>query len=225
MSDIITNLYKNRKADFEKLVLYGFEKNGADFVYSQELSENDFVMAVTVTSFGEISATVIDRAADEPYTLHLAEGAAGSFVGGIRMEYEEILNDIAEKCFQPDIFKTEHAKQLITYVRENYGDELEFLWKKFPQNAIWRRKDTKKWYGALLTVSKRKLGIPSDEMVEIIDLRLEPEKLEKLIDNTKYYAGYHMNKKHWYTMILDGSVPVEEIYWRIEDSYRLANKK
>lgn len=225
MLDIITNLYKNRKADFEKLLLYGFEKNGADFVYSQELSENDFVMAVTVTSSGDISAAVIDRETDEPYTLHLAEGSAGSFVGRIRMEYEEILNDIAEKCFQLDVFKTGYAKQLIAHVCKNYGDRLEFLWKKFPQNAIWRRKDTKKWYGALLTVSKRKLGIPSDEVVEIIDLRLEPEKLEKLIDNTKYYVGYHMNKKHWYTMILDGSVPVEEIYCRIEDSYRLANRK
>ena len=38
-----------------------------------------------------------------------------------------------------------------------YCDELEFLWQKFPDNAVWRRKDNKKWYGALLTVSKEKL--------------------------------------------------------------------
>lgn len=37
----------------------------------------------------------------------------------------------------------------IEYVRKKYGDELEFLWTKFPDNAAWRRKDNRKWYGVL----------------------------------------------------------------------------
>ncbi len=96
---------------------------------------------------------------------------------------------------------------------------------KHPDNAIWRRKDTRKWYGALLTVSKRKLGLEDDDMVEIVDLRIPPEELEALIDGQRYYPGYHMNKKHWFTMCLDGSVPIKEICRRIDESYRLAEKK
>lgn len=223
--NVITEIYKNKKVDTQKLANYGFEKNGSDYVFSQKLPQSGFAMNITVTSAGEVSAKVIDPAADEPYTLHLTETAAGGFVGGVRFDYESILEDIAAKCFEPDIFKTKQAKELIAYVREVYGDELEFLWQKFPQNAVWRRKDTGKWYGALLTVSKRKLGINFSENVEIIDLRADPETLESLIDNEKYFAGYHMNKKHWYTIILDGSVSTEEILDRIESSYLLANKK
>lgn len=52
--------------------------------------------------------------------------------------------------FEPNVFKSVYAKELIEYVCSTYGDELEFLWQKFPDNAIWRRKDTGKWYGALL---------------------------------------------------------------------------
>lgn len=34
-------------------------------------------------------------------------------------------------------------------------------------------------------------------------------------------AGYHQNKEHWNTIILDGSIPDKDIYQMIEESYRL----
>lgn len=37
--------------------------------------------------------------------------------------------------------------------------------------------------------------------------------------------GYHMNKKHWNTILLDGSIPDKEVYKWIEDSYQLVKKK
>lgn len=122
------------------------------------------------------------------------------------------------------IWKNDYTKKVISYVHHTYGDELEFLWPKFPNNAIWRRKDSGKWYAALLSVSKKKLGIDSDDIVEIIDLRVDPEILTFLVDNKKYYPGYHMNKRHWCTIILDGSVTLEEIYARIDESFVLARK-
>lgn len=37
--------------------------------------------------------------------------------------------------------------------------------------------------------------------------------------------GYHQNKKHWNTIILDGSVPEEEIRQMIAESYEIVSKK
>lgn len=37
--------------------------------------------------------------------------------------------------------------------------------------------------------------------------------------------GYHMNKKHWNTVILDGSVPDKEILSWIDHSFELVKKK
>ena len=108
--------------------------------------------------------------------------------------------------------------------RQTYGDELEFLWERFPNNAIFRRKDTGKWYGALLVLSRRKLGLASDDLVDILDLRIKSGEIETLVDKEKFFPGYHMNKKHWFTVCLDGSVPMEEIFRRIDDSYLLAKK-
>jgi predicted DNA-binding protein (MmcQ/YjbR family) len=33
--------------------------------------------------------------------------------------------------------------------------------------------------------------------------------------------GYHMNKRHWNTVVLDGSLPAEDIFAMIDESYRL----
>lgn len=120
------------------------------------------------------------------------------------------------------LFKSEYSKLVIEYVRKKYNDELQFCGRNFPDNAVFRRKDSNKWYAALLILQKHKLGLKEDGIVEIIDLRIKPEELISLIDNKKYFPGYHMNKKHWFTICLDGSVPIEEIFSHIDKSYTLA---
>lgn len=225
MSDMISQIFRNKKVNFRKAAAYGFEKRGSLYFYKRELRDTNFYMTVSIEKNGMVAANVIDAELDEPYTLHLSDGASGSFVGGIRLQYEEMLTEISERCFEPNVFKEDMTKRIISFVREEFGDELEFLWQNASDNAIWRRADNKKWYAVLLTISRRKLGLDSDENAEIIDLRVRPDELEALIDNVKYYHGWHMNKKHWCTIILDGSVAYDEICQRIKESYSLAEKK
>lgn len=71
---------------------------------------------------------------------------------------------------------------------------MEFLWEKSPKNGVVRRKSSNKWYAVILTISKRKLNLDSDEIIEVINLHNSPEEIEKLIDYKKYFPAYHMNK-------------------------------
>lgn len=224
MADIIQNIFKDKKLNLSKLVMFGFENEDSCYVYRKILTDSNFLLTVRVTVQGSVSAEITDPDFCEPYTLHLTDTATGSFVGNIKIQYEETLKQVADRCFECNVFKSKQAKDLIEYVRNTYGDELEFLWDKSPGNAIWRRKDTKKWYGALLTVSKRRVGINSDEKTEILDLRVHPDELDELIDYKTFFPGYHMNKKHWYTVILDGSANFQKICRGIDKSYLLAVK-
>ena len=55
-----------------------------------------------------------------------------------------------------------------------------------------------------------------------ISVKCDPE--EAILLREKYEAvqpGYHMSKIHWNTIILDGSIPDEEIYAMIDESFRL----
>ena len=59
-----------------------------------------------------------------------------------------------------------------------------------------------------------------------INLKYEPEKAIELRE--KYPAvepGYHMNKKHWNTVNVDGSIPDKIIKNWIDDSYQLIYDK
>jgi len=179
-------------------------------------------MTVTVLDDGTVAAKVLDAFSDEEYVLHRTSVACGSFVGMVRAEHERVLLEIAEKCFDPDVFKSDYARMVVQYIRGTYGDELEFLWSRFPNNAIFRRKDTGKWYGAMLVLSKRKLAFDSDELVDVLDFRMNTDAVKSVVDGVRYFPGYHMNKKHWVTVCLDGSVPVDEIMNRIAESYKLA---
>lgn len=217
-------MFERRKANVDQLIAFGFSEEGGVYTYSADIADGQLQMVVTVSPEGNIGARVVDPASLDEYVLHRAESACGPFVGKVRRDYEGVLQAIAEACFEPDVFQSAGARQVLQYVREVYRDEPEFLWPRFPGNAVFRRKDTGKWYGALLTLSRRKLGLDSDETVEILDLRIKPEDLAALIDGERYFPGYHMNKKHWFTMCLEGSIPFEEICRRIEASYELAVK-
>ncbi len=215
------DIFHHRKAIPEKLESYGFQKVCGTFKYSTDILNGEFHLEISIGKNAVPDTKLTEAAIGEEYILYKTD-AVGTFVGEVRIAIAAVLQDISDLCYESAIFKSEQAVKLIDYVREKYGDDLEYLWKKLSDNAVWRRKDSKKWYAALLTVSRRKLGIQSDEIVEIIDLRGKPEEIENLVDNKQYYLGWHMNKKHWYTIILDDSVPLEEICRRIDESYLLA---
>ncbi len=97
-----------------------------------------FCMRVIISDAGGVSVEVTDKATGDEYALVNSEYSVGAFVGRVRGECERILSDIAEKCFEPDIFESEEAKRIIQYEREKYGAEAEYLWEKFPRNAVFR---------------------------------------------------------------------------------------
>lgn len=219
-----SSIFKNKAVSAEKLLPFGFSADKDGYAYSAAIVDGQFNLVVRIAADGNVSAKVYDADSGDEYTLHLSSQAVGAFVGRVRTEYGAVLQKIADSCFETKVFTTEYADKIIRYVREKYQEEFEFLWEKFPNNAVVRRKDNKKWYAALLTVAGAKIGLSDDGLVEIIDLRMRHEDIEKLVDGRKYFGGYHMNKKHWISLCLDASVPWCEICKRLDDSRLLAEK-
>lgn len=216
-------IFLRKKLIPKKLTAYGFENNGNCYLYTTEIKNGEFILTVQIDKNGTIDTSLTEKETDEPYVLYKTN-AQGTYVGEIRSAIEDVLNKIADMCYETAIFKTRQAQMVINFVRDAYDDELEFLWTKFPDNAVWRRKDNKKWYGAILTVIGKKIGLDTDKIVEIMDLRMEPAKSEEILSKEHYYPGWHMNKKSWYTIVLDESISDEELKTRIEESYHLAKK-
>lgn len=55
-----------------------------------------------------------------------------------------------------------------------------------------------------------------------LSLKCDPETAELLRQEfAAVKPGYHLNKRHWNTVVLDGSVPEKDVRWMIEHSYML----
>ena len=219
------SIFQYKSANFEKLTAYGFIRNNEEHVYKTNIFDGQFSLTVRIWKNGEIKTELVDNLTEEPYTLHLVEGAEGEFVGQVRGEYTRVLQNIAERCFEKDVFQSAAAHALIAHVREKYGDELEFLWKRLPDAAVWRRKDNDKWYAVIMNVERKKLGLKGEGKVEILDVRADPAEAELIVDNERIFKGYHMNKTHWITLPLDGTVPVAELIERLEESWFIAGQR
>ena len=218
----ITNFIKDKKIDFKKLEEFGFKLKDNSYYYHTSLLKNQFKMSVKISLDNSIFTEIIDTETNEAYVLHLLEIKRSGYSEKVYKVYSQILEKIQKECFEDEIFKANYTKEIVAYIKNKYRDELEFLWEKSPKNAVVRRKSSKKWYAVILTVSKRKLNLDSDEIIEVINLHNRVEEIEKLIDNKKYFPAYHMNKKHWCTICLDGTVELKEIYKLIDISYELA---
>lgn len=219
-----TDFFRYKRVNFNKLTEYGFKKSEKNYNFKTNILDGQFNLTVKVNENGLVKTELIENETGEIYTLHLVDSAQGTFVGDVRNAYSEILEEIATKCFDNQFFQSQDAYAIIDYVRKKYGDEAEYLWEKFPNNAIFRRKDNQKWYGAILSAKWSNFGFDSPEPVEVLDLRIDTDKLEELLQNGLYPA-YHMNKKHWASIILDGQTPLEKIFSLLDNSYILAKKK
>ena len=96
-------------------------------------------------------------------------------------------------------------EEIFQYVKEQYGTEPEYLWKKDPDSAVLRHKNGK-WYAIIMAVEKKTLGLEEGGKINILDVKCDPDLVGMLIQTYGFLQGYHMNKRHWITILLDDSV-------------------
>lgn len=220
----LENVFKNRVIDDYELLKFGFKKDDDSFTYEKGILDDKFLVRVFISQKEKYSQ-VIDLLTMDEYVLVDIKNHVGNYVLKIKEEYESIINEIIDNCTKLDIFKFAQSKEVIEYIRSKYNGELEFLWEKFPSNAVWRNSENKKWYGFLSVISKSKLGIDSDELVDTLNLRYKRGIINDIVDNKIVFPGYHMNKNNWITIILNESMDIHDIFELIDNSYELSLKK
>lgn len=212
-------IFKKSKVDFSKIIKYGFKKDKKIYRYSKKIMNEAFEINVEIDEIGNVKGKVIDLSFEDEYTNFRVEGPRGAFAGEVREEFENLLKDIKSKCFRKENFIFEQSNRITNLIKEKYGDEPEFKWENDSGTATFSNKISKKWYGIIMTINKIKLNEKSDEIVEVMNVKLEPDKIQKLIQINGFYPAYHMNKKSWITIILDNTNSDEKIMELIEESY------
>ena len=217
------DIFSKKTMSPSRMLAYGFEKAGDRYRRTAPIMDGEFRMEMTFDLHGNPDTFLFEGDTGEPYVLYKTP-AEGAYVGDVRKAVAAALQEVADACFEASPFRMKQTLELLAYAAEAFGDEPEFLWARTPDCAILRRCDSGKWYVVLMTIPKSKLGIDSEEVVEIADLHATAEEIQAHLKCPAIYPGWHMNKKSWYTVILDGSVENNTLFSLVRESHQLAGK-
>ena len=209
--------FKRMRLRRNALRSFGFVKNSKGWAYSAQIADGALICTISIVGSGKVLENVEDPATGDEYVQHRVSVASGKFVERVRQDVMSLMAKIAESCFERDIFKTDLARQIIEFARAEWGEEPEFLWDKFPDYAVLRRRDTAKWYALVARLTADKVGGDTNELVEIVNLRRTDG-----MAGERFRPAYHMNKKTWTTIVLDGTTASNELLSLLTASREIA---
>ena len=106
------------------------------------------------------------------------------------------------------------------YVKSRYGAAPEYLWARFPDYAVFRHSGSRKWFALIMDIPLEKLSPALSGRGDILNVKLDdPLYRDMLIGQPGYFKGYHISRGCWLTVLLDGTVPLEDIEGLIDISY------
>ena len=93
-------------------------------------------------------------------------------------------------------------QQLFEYCLSAYGTSPDYPFDEDFETAVLRHADNRKWYAIVMRVSRRKFGFDSDEVIDVVNLKLPTEMFGSFGADDGVYPAYHMNKLHWISVLL-----------------------
>ncbi|MBQ9746585.1 MAG: MmcQ/YjbR family DNA-binding protein [Clostridia bacterium] len=121
--------------------------------------------------------------------------------------------------------KTEREK-IADFALTLPGAVLDMPFEDDFETTVFRHGEGGKWFGLLMRVEKSRVGLAGEGKADVLNLKCDPD--EAFIVRELYEGiipAYHMNKRHWISVILEGGVPLDFTERLIEKSYALTEKK
>lgn len=217
--DIFNRYIINRN----KLLQYGFKNDNNKLIFHQKIMDDSFDLIVEYYN-NSIKGKIIEISLNEEYT-NFRINMIGEFNQKVKNEFENVLLDIRNKCCERQNFIYEQSNRINEYIKSMFETLPEFLWDKYPNYAVYRNKNNK-WFSIIIDIQMNKIEKKGndDTIIEIINVKINPECKNNLLKIKGIYETYHMNKKSWISIVLNDTLPDEKIFELISDSYNMIAK-
>lgn len=114
---------------------------------------------------------------------------------------------------------------VLEYTKGIVGATFDCPFENDFDTTVLRHEKSRKWFGIIMAVKKSKVKMHGEGEVDVLNLKSNPEDslvLFELYD--KIIPAYHMNKTHWISVILDGSLPTALVCSLIDKSFDMTKK-
>lgn len=117
-------------------------------------------------------------------------------------------------------------ERLDAYAGAQYDVVPEVLPFSHEEYEIYRHADTGKWFAVFIVKERKAFGLEGDGRAEIVCLKPQDAlTADFLFHQPGYLRGYPSRGWRWISVLLDGSVPFEEICRHLDESYRATGTK
>jgi predicted DNA-binding protein (MmcQ/YjbR family) len=115
-------------------------------------------------------------------------------------------------------------QEFLNFCTKTYGTTPDYPFEDDFTTTVVRHSDTGKWYGIVMNLSRRKFGFDSEEMIDVVNMKLPVQMSGSFGKDDGVYPAYHMNKLHWISMLLPDASD-ETIQFLINVSFEATKKK
>ena len=115
-------------------------------------------------------------------------------------------------------------QQFLSYCLNTYGTSPDYPFDEDFETAVLRHADNRKWYAIVMRVSRRKFCMDSDEVIDVVNLKLPTEMFGSFGASDGVYPAYHMNKLHWISVLLPDA-PEDVVSFLTNASFEATRRK
>ena len=203
-----------------KLEPFGFAKEGGIYIYRAPLSVAGFTAEIIVKD-DNLYGKVIEDDLGEEYGTFRSDIGTG-FAYKVGEAYKRVLEDVAAHCYSYNKRLSKQSNRVISHIETIYHVKAEYPWND--DSCIFRHEDNRKWFALIMSIEESKLGRPGSKDVDILNLKADPYDISSLTGIPGIYLAYHMNKKHWITVVLNDEVGDDIVFHLIERSHSYTAK-
>ncbi len=214
-------IFRSAKIKKDSLKAAGFTTSD-DNSYEMEVpvSNGTFKADITlVLSEQTLTVQLFDSATGEKYAL-FDMPSHGAFVASLREEVQKIINDIKTKCFETNDLKDDY----IAWIKSKFGAEPDYPWPDDAPYSFVFRCPNEKWFALVMRIKYRQLGLTGDENVWVVNMKADQDDIPNLVNHKSIFPAWHMNKKHWITILLTAVTDFDKLCELTEKSYELVTR-
>ncbi|EID84717.1 hypothetical protein MSI_17660 [Treponema sp. JC4] len=214
-------IFRSAKIKKESLETAGFTTtDGNTFSMNQTVSKGAFNADITLSlSDQTLTVHLFDSATSEKYALFDMPNSHGAFVASLREEVQQLIDEIKSKCFETSDLKDDY----IAWIKTQFGAEPDYPWPDTPDYCVFRCQN-EKWFALVMRIKYRQLGLTGDEEVWVVNMKASQDEIPNLIDKKSIFPAWHMNKKHWITVLLTAATDFEKLCELTQKSWELVTK-
>ena len=116
-------------------------------------------------------------------------------------------------------------QELTDYIFDAFSVEPDYPFPRDEVTCVFRHTDNRKWFGIIMKIPYRTLGMNRDGETDIVNIKCDPVLMGSLREKPGFRPAYHMNKDKWITILLDGSAGREEVTALVDMSFRMTETK